>query len=457
MSEEIEKQEVAVYNELGEMGLRRQAGHVYEDFIPKLKSLNTRMRVYEEMITDPTIGAILFAIELHIRRTKFKTKTADKDDPEAVEMANFLEDCINNMDHTWQDFLSEVLTMIPYGFSVHELVYKKRDDGRIVWKKLPIRAQNSITEWEFDENTGDIKAVVQRTWNQNKEVRIPKDKILLFRPSATRGNPEGRSALRTCYSSWYFKKKLEVTEAIGIERDLTGYPVIKPSMDTFGTSQLAKSMRKYAETMVTRIRKDEQMGSVLPPGWELELIASPGRGQIDTGQVISRYDLRIAQSMLADIIMLGHGQTGSYALAETKHDLLMHALEAWLDTIMQIFNRHAIPKLMALNGWKDEEKYPKLISEPVSKIDPLKLANTLYRLVGVDLVKSGTELEEYLREFLGLPEVNWEEREEEERQEEEEAERERERQEADELNRPDNITRPAGTDGEYNQDNLGKE
>lgn len=450
VKKQSEKMTPQGFDELGEMGLQRQGGHVFEDFIPKLRNLHTRMRTYEEMVTDPTIGAILFAIELHLRRVDFDIKPSDGEDEEAKEIAKFVKEALHDMDHTWQDFLSEVLSMIPYGFSVHEVVYKKRDDGHIVWCKFPIRAQKTIWEWEFDDETGDVSGLWQRTWNQRKPVYIPKDKFLLFRPSAARGNPEGRSALRTCYHSWYFKKKLEVTEAIGIERDLTGYPVIKPTMDIFGNSNLARSMRSYAESMVTRIRKDEQMGSVLPPGWELELMASPGRGQVDTGEVISRYDVRIAQSMLADIIMLGHGQTGSYALADTKHELLMSALESWLETIVETFNRYAIPELLRLNGWDDSEKYPKLLTSPVKKIDPLKLANTLYRLIGVDAIKADTPLEKYLRDFLGLPDADPDESEVIEEDEENPDNSQRD------LNRPDNINRPASADGSYNQENIDK-
>ncbi len=447
---DIDKVAPGALMETGEIGLKRMSGHVYEDFVPKLKNLSHRIKVYEEMITDPTVGAILFAIELHMRKAKTIVKPGN-DTLRSKKMAEFVEECMLDMEHTWQDFVSEVLSMIPYGFSVHELVYKVRDDGRLGWRKIPIRAQNSIIEWDFSSK-GDILGFVQRTWNQNQDVYVPLKKCVLFRPSSFRNNPEGKSALRTCYSSWYFKKKLEVIEAIGIERDLTGYPVIKPPMDVFGNNSLAKEMRQYAESMVTRIRKDEQMGAVLPPGWELELIASPGRGTVDTGAVINRYDVRIAQSMLADVIMLGHVKTGSYALADTKYNLLMSALKAWLDSIFETFNRQAIPELMRLNGWTKEAEYPKLAAGPIEQIDPLKLSNVLFRLAGIDAIKSDNPLEEYLRDFLGLPQVDWDEREKQEQKEQEEKEQEESRRAQSRIGeREDNINRPASTDGDYTQ------
>src|SRR5690606_17408166 len=123
-------------------------------------------------------------------------------------------------------------------------------------------------------------------------------------------------------------------------RNLTGYPVLRVPIDVFAKNELAKNMRTIAETTVTRVRRDEQMGAVLPPGWELKLISSEGSSTIDTDRVIQRYDARVAQSVLSDIVLMGHGSTGSYALAETKSSMFSQALCAWLDSIQETLNRY---------------------------------------------------------------------------------------------------------------------
>lgn len=56
--------------------------------------------------------------------------------------------------------------------------------------------------------------------------RIPMSKAMLFRTESVKDNPEGRSILRNAYRSWYFKRRIQEIEAIGIERDLAGLPVI---------------------------------------------------------------------------------------------------------------------------------------------------------------------------------------------------------------------------------------
>ena len=55
-----------------------------------------------------------------------------------------------------------------------------------------------------------------------KQVVIPMEKCLLFRTQTHKNNPEGRSILRNAYRSWYFKKRIEEIEGVGIERDLAG-------------------------------------------------------------------------------------------------------------------------------------------------------------------------------------------------------------------------------------------
>lgn len=394
------------------------------------------MRAYKEMITDPIVGAILFAIEMHLRRSEWHVEGEDK------ELAEFLEDCKSDMSHTFQDLLSEILSMLPYGFSVHEIVYKLREDGRIGWKKLPIRSQDSVERWEFDEQ-GGLNGFYQRIDETGQVAYIPIEKALLFRPTSFKNNPEGRSVLRSAYKPYYFKKKLETIEAIGIERDLSGYPTLTVPGDIFGKSDLAKERRAYAEQMVTRIRKDEQMGAILPPGWELKLLNSGGKGKVNSGEVIHRYSLQIAQSLMSDIIMLGHYSGGSFSLSEQKYELFLIALDSWLSSIQQVFNQFAIPRLMRLNGYRDKSKYPKLVHDPVGKIDPQKLSNTLFRLVGINAIRPDDELEKFLRVTLGLPEPDPDSI----RVGDVKGQDDPDRQNS----RNDDITRPAQTDGEYNQ------
>jgi len=429
--------------ELGTTGLKHSAGIVLEEDTPKLKDFNLRMKYYKEMReSDPVVGAILFALVMQARRAIW-TVDSYSENPKDKQAAEFIEKNISNLKHSWEDFLIEALEFIPYGFSLFEIIYELVE-GKVLWKKFAPRAQCTVDRWEFEDN-GDLAGFWQVDFyskNPANEVFIPLDKLLLFRSTSIKGNPEGSAALRNAFRSYYIKKKLEIVEAIGLERDLAGYPVLSVPEDMFDETEESKKLLSYAENLITRIRKDEQMGVIKSTEWELELLSASGSKGSEMNVVIERYDTRIAQSLLADIILLGHRAMGSYALAEMKSQMFTQALSSFLDSIKDTINNHAIPKILQLNGYHDLEEYPKLSHGPVQQIDFLRLANVLFRYVDKDIVVPDDDLEKFLRHELGLPKAN-----------KDTARKEEVLPQDSRIgDRKDNETRTASTSGDYNQD-----
>tara|TARA_R100001143_G_scaffold61464_1_gene62245 strand:- start:28 stop:1068 length:1041 start_codon:yes stop_codon:yes gene_type:complete len=290
--------------------------------------------------------------------------------------------------------MTEVLSMLTYGWSWHEIVYKRRDgatgrkstnskfsDGLIGWRKMPIRAQESLSSWVISSD-GSIEAMVQQS-DSGGTVNIPLNRSLLFRTQVLKDNPEGRSALRNSYRAWYYKTKIEEIEGIGLERDLAGLPMMTApeGLDLWNANDaLAVTQRQLAEDMVRSIRRDEQEGILKPHGWEVELLSSGGRRVFDTNQIISRYDQRIAMTVLADFIQLGHSNRfGSFALSKSKTSLFNTALNGWMNMIRDVLNQHAIPQLLALNGMSLED-HPRLDHEEVNVPDIEAIGNYLKNL-----------------------------------------------------------------------------
>jgi len=398
----------ANFSELGSTGLKVSGGIIQEEFIPELKGLKA-VKVYRQMRdNDPTVGAIMFAIEMMMRQVDWKvvlTKdlpgekslpnpdaTPSQDQPSDVSLpasdqdierdprAMFLASCMNDMSDSWSSLMTEVLSMLTYGWSWQEIVYKRRDgatgrkntnskfsDGLIGWRKMPIRAQESLSSWVIASD-GSIEAMVQQS-DAGGTVEIPLSRSLLFRTQVVKDNPEGRSALRNSYRAWYFKTKIEEIEGIGLERDLAGLPMMTApeGLDLWNANDaLAVTQRQLAEDMVRSIRRDEQEGILKPFGWELELLSSGGRRVFDTNQIISRYDQRIAMTVLADFIQLGHSNRfGSFALSKSKTSLFNTALNGWMNMIRDVLNQHALPQLFALNGMS-LESHPRLDHEDVN-------------------------------------------------------------------------------------------
>jgi|SRR5262245_9699285 len=421
-------QRVGPLVELGVTGVKRVSGYIDEEFLPALRGRKA-VRVYREMsANDSMCGALLFTIDKLIREIEWKVLPADQSE-ENVMAQEFLESCMDDMSDPWDGFIGEVLSMLPYGWSWHEIVYKRRmgpwekdpkkrskhNDGLIGWRKMPIRAQETLMRWSFDE-TGGVKAMVQMAPPKYQTTVIPIEKSLLFRTAIAKGNPEGYSLLRNAYRAWYFKKRLEEFEAIGVERDLAGMPVAKVPADYLtaakGTKQ-AKTVDAYRK-MVRGVRRDENEGLVLPnqydpdtkqPLFEFELMSSGGTRQFDTNSIIQRYEQRILMSVLADFILVGHEDTGSYSLHTDKTGIFRSALNAIAKSIADTLNRYAVPRLFAVNGWKLDE-LPRF--EPTNVDPPAldQLAAFISSTAGAGMQWfPDPELEKYLREIARLPEM----------------------------------------------------
>lgn len=404
------------YKQIGISGLRRQGPYVYEEFLPELRWPGAG-KIYQEMSdNDPVIGAILYLAEMLIRGTTWEVEPASQS-AEDLEAAEFLESCMHDMDSSWANTICEILSMLVYGFSFHEEVYKVRrgpdeknpkyksaySDGRIGWRRLPIRSQTSLYEWEFDE-CGDVTAFIQQAEPDYKIRRIPMSKGLLFRTRISRDNPEGKSLLRNAYRPWFFKKHFEEIEGIGIERDLAGFPVLTApqDMDLWNEEdERMVALKQRAEELVASVRRDSEEGVLLPYGWELTLLSSSSGRQINIGETIDRYDNRIAITMLSDIILIGNNKAGSFALADTKQSMLAAALQAQLQNIADVFNSKAVPDLFSLNTFVGLTRLPKIVPGQIQTPSLKELALVL-RAMGLNIA-GDMPLQNYLRHILGMP------------------------------------------------------
>lgn len=402
------------YSELGDSGLIHSSGIIREEFLNDLRG-SKGAKVYREMSeNDPVIGAFLFAVEQIMRQVEWKVVPFDES-AAAQQDAEFVDSCRLDMAHTWGDFITEVLSFLPYGFAPIEVVYKLRKgptgdpkthsrytDGQIGWRKLALRSQDSVVRWGLNPS-GDIESMTQRR-QDGKEVLIPIDRMLLFRTKAYKNNPEGRSILRNAYRPWYFKKRIEEVEGIGVERDLAGLPVLTTpeGLDLWNTQDArAVQTRNAAEEIVRGLRRDEMEGVLLPFGWQLELLASKGTRLFDTSTIVNRYDQRIAMTVLADFMMLGASKTGSFALAKSKTSVFMISMIGYVNVIRDVFNQYAIPRLFELNGWPIEQ-LPKLDYDAV-EVPVLRDLAVFLRVLFDAGITLDDNLIRHLLNLAGLP------------------------------------------------------
>lgn len=405
--------------EIGRVGQRRYGGIFYEEFLSELRG-RKGAEVFTEMSNnDETIGAILFAIEMLVRQASWNVEPGGSTAKDR-EAAEFVKSCMDDMQQTWIDTISEILSFLTYGWSFHEIVYKRRmgrtkdnrtsskyDDGLIGWMKLPIRSQETLYQWEYDDQDNLI-GMTQMPPPDFGLITIPMNKAMLFRTRSHKDNPEGRSILRTAYRSWYFKRRIQEIEGIGIERDLAGLPVITTpeGMDIWDKDdEDMNAIRTGLEAMVKNIRRDSTEGLVLPFGYTFELTSTGGSRQFDTNSIIARYDTKISQTVLADFIQLGHESVGSFALSSDKTNLFSMAICAFLDIICQTFNSQGIPALIDINGdhFAGVTDYPRLTHGDIEDVDLATVATFIKDMTSIGVIIPDESLEDYVRQLGKLP------------------------------------------------------
>lgn len=412
--------------EIGVTGLKRYSGYVFEEFLPALQGAKANL-VYRQMSeNDPVVGAFLFAVDMLMRRASVRIEPASQS-TEDVKTAEFIEECIADLDPGWAMTMSEMLSMLPFGWSWLEICYKRRgganrdpdrnskfDDGKTGWSKFAIRSQDSWHDWVF-ERSGRVSAMVQLAPPDFELLTIPRSKSLHLVTRSVKFNPEGRSILRNAYRPWFFKSRMEEIEGIGIERDLAGFPVaripVEYLLDTATDSErsLAESIRRF----VTEVRRDKTEGGLFPVAYDasgnklfdFELMSTGGARQFNTNDVITRYDQRIAMTVLADFILLGTQDVGSWALSSDKTNLFSQAIGTWLNVIADEMNNRAIPDLLFMNNIQ-VKKAPRFAFGDIETPPLTEIGDFVSKLSGANFpLFPNPELEDHLFEVAGFPEI----------------------------------------------------
>lgn len=415
----------------GIQGFTRFGGFVYDDFIKDLQG-RKGAAVYREMKdNDPVIGAVLQSIESLIRSIEWHIEAQGNKEEDKV-CAEFVNSCFSDMSTTWNNTMSDILTFIPYGYSCLEINYKIRRgdnknprfnskycDGLIGWKDWSIRAQETIWSWNFDRQN-NVLGFTQLAAPDFTHRYIPMEKVIHFKASNNRGNPEGRSMLRNAYRPWYFKKNIEEIEAIGIEKDLNGIPIFRLPPEIL---QAAQDEDENSEARIAYnnwiniakgVKRNSQSAVILPSVfdennnrlYDIDVIKTGAtRKQFDSTEIIQRYAKEIAMSLMADFILLGNNSQGSFALSDSKVSMFRQSLNFLLKVIAETINEQAIVKLVKLNKFKGITDYPKIVHSNIDEKSLQETANFIQQLVNSNVlhVENDKNLENAMREKAELP------------------------------------------------------
>jgi len=392
-------------SQIGIKGLKNLAGRVNEEYLTLIKSWDKESKIYLEMRDDVIVGTLLDAIKLPLLKAPITVETAPEMTPGDEAAADWLTDAMHNMyRQTWESHTSDMLEALDFGFAIGEIVLEKRADGRLWIKNLDPRGQetlDTVNGWGF--GTGQERdtalAFNQRDPDSGEVFPIPLTKCVHVAYRGRKGNPQGKSLLRSVYRTWRMCRDLENLEAIGIERDVGGMPVAKLPEGDIG-DQDETDLRETLKNL----RNDDALYLLLPFGVEVEPYGA-GSKQYDVGAVIERKQKEILGRGFAQFLKLGMDNVGTQALVQGSQDFFMFALKSVQTFLLEAWNLQLVPYLFRFNSFPGMSGLPQFVWSEPGKVDFTGIINALNAAVTGKLFTPTDTDEDKVREIFDWPEL----------------------------------------------------
>ena len=390
------------------------------------------IQTYKEMRKNINIASALNAVQIIALRVPRFIDPYNETDTHK-KRADFVNECLgitqdnNDMTHSFDDFLREALSMNTYGFSIHEKVYRYRlnkfgskyDDGKVGIKRLPIRPQDSIECFNYDEEGRELESITQKQsvprtnflkkFNLSKDglIDIPRSRVLLFKADCDDGKGEGVSPLSYAYDTWRDLLRYEDLEGIAASKNLNGLPVIwMPS--EYMTDDPNDEMGKVYRTLVDGVSKiaiGEQSSLALPSDredmtgqggklFDFSLMSASSSNITAITAIIERLKKEMLLCLFAGEIADG--------IDSTKTSMLSMLVENRIKEIFTVLNNDLIPHLFRLNGW-DDTKCPKVKYGKLREIPFSEFAKAMQQTKATKLIPVTAKNINYISEELGLP------------------------------------------------------
>jgi hypothetical protein len=419
--------------EFGYSGLRVYAKQILEER-QKLFQWPNILKVVDELANDPTISTAFNVYTMMANGVEWCVEPPEDADETEKARAEFVESCMNDMEGSWKEFITEVITYLRYGFQITEKVYRRRlkkngskfNDGKIGLRKLSPRSQDTIYRWYYSDDGRDLQAIGQSLWNleqpqryqqltnEDGVLRIDRNKILIFSADSTKGNPQGRSLLKAVFLPYKQMSLLKDQLMLGISKDLQGIPCIgvPPALlDPQATDEKKAAAQQFID-MANNLVKGTQSGIVYPlmndenghPTIDIKLLEAKYGKSFDIPKVIEALQTDILTALSVDVVKLGSAGQGSYSLASSKENLLAMAVEYRLKEIRSVLNSDLMRSLYELNGW-DTDRMATFEFKDIVSVDWDELGKLVQRTKSVGILPRTHAVVNKVLEAMGVEEI----------------------------------------------------
>jgi hypothetical protein len=369
-----------------------------EEYNTKLSNQISANRVYDTMRrSDATVRSTLQVCKLPLLAATWDLEAAS-DDKLDQYVQRFVKRELFERNLNWHNFLREGLTMFEFGFSVAEKTLELTEfesQTRIGIKKIGFRKQRSIYAWETIEGK---EGVTQQLIGE--QISIPMEKLIIFTNDKEGDNYTGISLLRYAYKHWDIKDKLDIINAIALEKLAVGVPVLKKPKDADSEDLAA------ARAALRQFRANEEGYQEIPVGWDLEMLDMKANSTKDVIPTIQYHDRQIQMSVLAQFLSLGASDaSGSRAVSEDHSKLFLLSEEAVAKNIQATLQEQLIKQICDLNFADLPNGYPTLTFSKIGDEDTASLAESVNKLMQAGAITYDPYVEDYIRKLLKLPDL----------------------------------------------------
>lgn len=289
------------------------------------------------------------------------------------------------------------------GFSVSEWTARRREDGVMTLLDVAPRAQNTIERWDIDPDSGEVAGVIQRIAQTQREVYIPRGKVLYLVDDSLSDSPEGLGLFRHLVKPAKALRTLERLEGLGFETDLRGVPVGRGPFAALAAMEQAGQIKRADRIALEAPLRDfienhlrnAQSGLLLDsatyrdlsdasrptntPQWTIELLKGQSTSLEPLAGTINRINLEMARILGVEQLLLGGDNGGAYALSKDKNQSFFLTVNSSLQELQSAVTDDLLWPMWQLNGW-DPELMPTIGVEEISFSDVEAITASLARM-----------------------------------------------------------------------------
>jgi hypothetical protein len=408
-------------SEVGFSGLTTMSGRILEEQ-NRVFRFPEFLKTVTEMKTDPTIAASLGIYRMMITGVQWHVAPPDNATETDKQRAAFVESCMSDMEGSWPQFMAEVVTYLEYGFSIQEKVFRRRltrngskyNDGLVGLRKIATRPQDTIRHWNFSEDGRELLSVGQSIKNMENSARfmnladpnglitIDRAKFMLFSADSVKGNPEGKSILKSVYLPYKQLTLLKDQLMLGVSKDIASVPVIyiPPKFMANDASDSERAVYQAYLNAAQAIADGKQRSLVMPlvldeggnKQFEFTLMEAKGHNKFDIPSIITGLQNDILTALSTKVLT---------AEQEEASVLCKMAIEHRLNEIRDVLNNDLVAQIFALNGW-NQDRLPTFEFGDVNEVDSEAWSKALQRAASVGLVEIDRPILNKTREVLGV-------------------------------------------------------